>query len=71
MTSSIYFHPSIVKITSIFFLSLKKGIENHYLEKDLLPYLLGHIYEPSDYERKITWLNINDIVYGLTCPTIY
>ena len=35
-----------------------------------MPYLLGHIYEPSEYEQKIAWFNSNDIVYGLICLTI-
>ena len=35
-----------------------------------MPYILGHIFEPSEYEQKIAWFNSNDIVYGLICLTI-
>ena len=70
MMYSIYFHPIIVKLTLENYLSWKKGIESHYLEQDLLPYLLGHISEPNNCEKKIAWFNSNDIVYGLICLTI-
>ena len=68
--SSMYFHPSVVKLTSENYLSWKKRIKDHCIEQDLMPYLLGHTYEPSEYEQKIAWFNSNDIVYGLICLTI-
>ena len=69
--SSMYFHPSVVKLTSKNYLSWKKGIKNHCIEQDIMPYLLGDIYEPSEYEQKILWFNSNDIVYGLIWLTIF
>ena len=71
MMYSMYFHPSVVNLTSENYLSWNKGINDHCIEQDLIPYLLGHISEPSEYERKIAWFNNNDIVYGLICLTIF
>lgn len=70
MASNISFHPPVTKITSEKKYVLEKGIQNHYCEKDLVPYLLGHVSEPSKYEHKIAWFNSNEFFSGLIFLTI-